>query len=273
MDLEYKSIKTRSGVTGYVQVGDSSQALILVVGYSGTIYHWNRDFIYELAKHYSVYLIDNRCVGLSTSTNPETLSGLATDIVDFIEAQNLDKPILAGWSFGGVCVSEVLKIRPDLTKYAALFGSVPHPSYISKEFYELTASAGKIDPGEFRRKMHYLFFSKPFTEESKIELAQSALPLRDYPYRFTSEARKLQDSIVDFWLTMPLDKERIAAIQTPVLILWAEDDLVMTKEAVNVWEEYLSNMTKIVYTDGGHFLLHQRGVQVAEDIYKFCSQV
>jgi len=269
MELEYTSIETKSGVTGYVQVGNHQQALILVVGYSGTIYHWNRDFVYELAKHYSVYLIDNRFVGLSSSTNPETLDGLAADIIDFIEVKKLDKPILAGWSFGGVCVSEVLKIRPGIAKCAALFGSVPHPSYISKEFYALTASEGKIDATEFRHEMYYLFFSRPFTEAAKTKLAQNSLPLKDYPYRFTSEARKLQDSVVEFWLKRPIDKERIALIQTPVLIIWAKDDLVMTEAAVDIWGKYLPHMQKIIYADGGHFLLHERGVEVAQDIYKF----
>lgn len=272
MDLEYKSIKTASGVTGYVQVGEHKQALILVVGYSGTIYHWNRNFVYELSKNYSVYLIDNRLVGMSVSSNQNSLFGMANDIIDFIEAIGLTKPILAGWSFGGACVLEVLKIRAKLVKCAILFSTVPHPSYLSKDFDDIIYSELNIGSEELRNKMHYLFFSKPFNVDERIGIIQSLLPIRNYPYRFTAEARELQNSIVEFWRNNPLDGDRLASIKDSVLILWAEDDLVVHQDLFEVWEKYLPNLKKIIYKSGGHFLLHERGIEVARDIDSFCKE-
>lgn len=100
-NLEYKIITTKHGQTGYVQLG-SGEPLIMIVGYSGNLLHWNSELIYSLARKYTVYLPDNRLIGLSYSSNNESMNGMADDIADFIEAIGFTSAHICGWSMGGI---------------------------------------------------------------------------------------------------------------------------------------------------------------------------
>lgn len=106
--LKYNIVETLNGQTGYLKLG-SGRPLIMLVGYSGNLLHWNSEFIYKLAESYTVYLPDNRLVGLTKSSNPESMEGMAQDSIDFIKALDLEKPIICGWSMGGNCTSHSLR--------------------------------------------------------------------------------------------------------------------------------------------------------------------
>lgn len=264
--LEYQSINTASGQTGFCKLG-SGPALILAVGYSGTLFHWNRDFIYELARHFTVYLPDNRKIGLSDSTNPASMLGLAQDLVDFIEALQLNKPYLFGWSMGGVITQTVLRHFPEILGGVVLLATIPHATYTNREFLQLVANAGNMPGNHFREQLYGMFFSENPRAELKQFITNSALPIADYSYRFTDEARALQDYAVITWEGM--DGQLLSRINVPALILWARDDLVVGAEASQLLANFIPDAKLIVYPRGGHFFLHKNPVATARDIINY----
>jgi pimeloyl-ACP methyl ester carboxylesterase len=264
--LDYKSIKTASGVTGYAETGVGIP-LILVVGYSGTLFHWNSQFVIELAKSHHVYLIDNRKIGLSKSNNPETIAGFALDVVDFIQAMGLNQPIIAGWSMGGVVVQELLKTHEHIVSSAVLLATLPNMSYMVPGFHELLINSHIYESGEFRQKLYYYFFSKTDTYQVKDIITSNALKFNDYQYRFTSEAKALQDAVVPVWGGITTDE--LNKIQIPVLLLWAKDDAVVIADAVQFLCTRIKQAKMIVYSAGGHFLIQTNPTQIARDINNF----
>ena len=80
-DYEYRVAKIKSGQVGYLAIGDDSLApMILLVGYSGNLLHWNKQFVENLAKHYRVYLFvvwQLMCLSLYSHYNLTQLTSLA----------------------------------------------------------------------------------------------------------------------------------------------------------------------------------------------------
>lgn len=56
----------------------------------------------ELSKNFTVYSIDSRDHGQSTRTNELSYDMMAEDIISFINELKLDKPIIYGFSDGGI---------------------------------------------------------------------------------------------------------------------------------------------------------------------------
>lgn len=266
--LEYKSVKTNSGACGYVELGNGPP-LIMVVGYTGTLFHWHGKFVHELAKYFRVYLVDNRKIGLSDSNNEESMSGFAKDIADFIDAMKLQKPYLLGWSMGGSAIQEFLKTYQDKVGAAILLASVPHMSYTNREFFEFISNNAGMSAEEYRRKIYYYFFSHHQYQSTKDEIAANALNFSNYKYRFEPAAKSLQDKAIQAWPGM--GAADLAGIKIPVLLMWAKNDLVVTEEAVIFHADHLPLAKLIIYSGGGHFLLHENYQQCANDIISFIS--
>jgi len=264
--LEYKSIKTRSGSCGYATIGEGTP-LIMVVGYTGTLFHWHGKFVHELAKHYTVYLIDNRKIGLSDSDNEESMPGFARDIVDFIDALSLKKPCILGWSMGGVAVQELLRNHPDKIKAAILLATVPAIPYTNSDFFNFVRDAEKVSADEYRKGIYYYFFSHNQHEKTKDELTSNAIKFKNYSYRFDMAARTLQDRVIANWPGMSADD--LAKIQVPTLLLWAKNDLVVPESAGLCFVNNLPQAKLVIYPSGGHFLLQENYKQIANDIINF----
>lgn len=133
VNLEYDFISTKNGQTGYSVVGNGSP-LIMLVGYSGNLLHWNSEFIFQLASKFKVYLVDNRLIGLTKSSNEASINGLAQDAIDFIDAMDLDSAIVCGWSMGGVIAQAMALQYPEKIKGISLIASqiivIPEMIYV-----------------------------------------------------------------------------------------------------------------------------------------------
>lgn len=264
--LDYQTVKTVNGQVGFCKLG-SGPALVLVVGYSGTLFHWNRDFIYELARHFTVYLPDNRKIGLSDSDNPDSMLGLAQDLVDFIHALNLYQPYMFGWSMGGAVTQTILRHFPNILGGVVLLATIPHATYTNHEFIQLVANASNMQGNHFREQLYGMFFSENPRAELKEFISNSALPIHGYSYRFNEEARQLQDFAVISWDGM--DENSLAQITVPALILWARDDRVVAGKASRFLANFIPDAKLIVYPSGGHFFLHKNPLKSARDIVNF----
>ena len=56
----------------------------------------------ELSKKFSVYAIDSRCHGKSSKTNELSYGLMMEDVASFIKELKLEKPLLYGFSDGGI---------------------------------------------------------------------------------------------------------------------------------------------------------------------------
>ncbi len=264
-ELEYKLVKTKHGQAGYVSIG-SGQPLIMLVGYSGNLLHWNSELVYRLAEKFTVYLPDNRRVGLSESSNDLSMEGLAQDVVDFIEALELNKSLLCGWSMGGIIAQALAYERADLISGMVLIVSQPDYSYTMGGLHTLVRNLRENPGRENREKLTELFFSELPSIEFRKYLAKSILHIAGYVYPYNEHAQKLQDQSVKNWLQQA---ERLDTLDLPVLITTARNDMVTKPEASWYLHTKLKNSKLISYPTGGHFFMHRYALELADEIIDY----
>ncbi len=268
--LEYFAQKTKNGQVGYVTCG-KGKPLILIVGYSGTLFHWNAKFIEHLAEYYTLYLIDNRKIGLSESSNSQDIQGFATDVVDFIVAKNLDKPLIFGWSMGGVITQELAKSHADIIAGIVLFATIPQLNYVKFDFISLLTKSTELSEEEFKIRLYGFFFSEKPRLSLKDYVTNHVLNFANYNYRFSDEARDLQHLAIASWGGM--DEQMLQSINLPVLILKARDDMVVKDESGEFLLNNLPNSKLIIYPRGGHFLVHSAPQEISNDIHNFFNSL
>ncbi len=108
------SVTTDEGVRLEVlDWGGSGRPLVLLAG-GGNTAHVFDDFAPKLAASFHVYGITRRGFGASTFVALEGgANRLGQDVLAVIDALKLDRPVLAGHSFGGAELSAVANSRPN----------------------------------------------------------------------------------------------------------------------------------------------------------------
>jgi pimeloyl-ACP methyl ester carboxylesterase len=94
-----------------------------------------------LKKHFTVYLVDSRDHGKSQKVPVLRYEDMADDIAAFIQELKIEKPVLYGFSDGGI-IGLLLAIRyPHLLSALVISGANVHPKGI-KARYRLVMQAG-----------------------------------------------------------------------------------------------------------------------------------
>src|ERR1700757_2075676 len=84
---------------------------------------WGPRTIDSLAQQHRVIAFNNRGVGGSKGTTPDTIDDMATDAVAFIRALGLRKTDLLGFSLGGFIAQVIAQKHPDLVRRMILAGT------------------------------------------------------------------------------------------------------------------------------------------------------
>ncbi len=99
--FESRFIQTRDLNVHYLKEG-SGPAIILLHGWPQTSYLW-RNQIDSLAKHFTVYAPDNRGFGLTDKPRVRiTRDLLARDVINFMDALNIQDAAVVGHDWGGI---------------------------------------------------------------------------------------------------------------------------------------------------------------------------
>ena len=115
-----------NGVILYYEKQGSGPPLVLLHGNGedGRIFDRTAEV---LAPHYTVYTIDSRCHGKSSRNVPLSYDLMAADVLAFSKALKLEKPVICGFSDGGI-VALLAAIRaPELPGALIACGSQYHP--------------------------------------------------------------------------------------------------------------------------------------------------
>lgn len=96
----------------YKKIG-SGQPLLVLHGLMGMLDNWQTP-AKELAKHFEVYLIDQRNHGHSPHTEDFSYQHLAQDIFEFIFSHHLVDPHILGHSMGGKAAMQFAQENPQM---------------------------------------------------------------------------------------------------------------------------------------------------------------
>ncbi|WP_369260380.1 alpha/beta fold hydrolase [Streptomyces sp. R35] len=104
---------------------DDGVPLILLNHLSAVLDNWDPRVVDGLAARRRVITYDNRGVGASGGSTPDTIEAMARDTVLFIRALGYDRVDLLGLSMGGFVAQVVAAQEPDLVRKMILAGTGP----------------------------------------------------------------------------------------------------------------------------------------------------
>ena len=106
-------ITSRTGVTLNYEVSGEGDPLLLIMGTSGSMMLWG-ETVSRLAEHYRVIAFDNR--GLGGSGRGEgaiTIASMAEDASALLEALDVPRAHIMGWSLGSAVAQELALAHPE----------------------------------------------------------------------------------------------------------------------------------------------------------------
>src|SRR5260370_34331513 len=97
--------------------------IVLLHDLTAVIDDWDPRTIDSLAQKHRVISFNNRGVGGSEGTTPDTIEDMATDAGAFVRALGLSKTDLLGFSLGGFIAQVIAQQHPDLARRLILAGT------------------------------------------------------------------------------------------------------------------------------------------------------
>lgn len=115
-----------NGINMHYEVFGEGKPIILIHG-NGEDYKIFDKLIEKLEPKFKVYAIDSRCHGESEDTPEISYSLMTDDVIAFIKAFNIEKPILYGFSDGGIVGLMVAIKRPKILSKLIISGAQLNP--------------------------------------------------------------------------------------------------------------------------------------------------
>src|SRR2546429_1919212 len=109
----------------YRDLREGDVPLVLLQHFRGNLDNWDPALVDTLAADRRVIAFDNAGVGATTGTTPSTVEAMAHDAIAFLEALELERVDLLGFSIGSFVAQEIALIRPDLLRRLVLASSAP----------------------------------------------------------------------------------------------------------------------------------------------------
>ena len=132
-----------NGIDIFYEVRGSGAPLLMLHGNGETHAIFN-EAANLLARYYSVYTPDTRGHGASSAVSEYHYQDMASDVICFIQALGLDRPILYGFSDGGITALLVAQQRPDLVSRVIASGANACPEGLTEDFLaEIRAAEAK----------------------------------------------------------------------------------------------------------------------------------
>jgi len=259
----------------YRELGDGDVPFVLLQHFRGNLDNWDPALVDALATDRRVISFDNVGVGATTGETPNTIEAMAHDAIAFIEALNLQRIDLLGFSIGSFVAQEIALIRPDLLRRVVLASSAPQgaagmhgwaPEVIGAVGTPETSPQGYLE----------VFFAATDTSRQAGQQAAGRIfggrsTDRDEPT--TWQTRQAQYDAVCAW-GIPNHSllERVSAIDLPVFVANGDSDPMILPRYSHLLAGLLPDARLKIYPDSAHGFLFQHHGQFAADVHSFLEE-
>ncbi|MHA1930986.1 MAG: alpha/beta fold hydrolase [Promethearchaeota archaeon] len=274
----------------YETFGDpSDKPLLLINGLGSQMINWDEGFIQCLVEHgFFVIQFDNRDVGLSTKIEetgepdmmqaylaiqagkpfepPYTVEDMADDAVGLLDALNIEKAHICGFSMGGTIVQVIAYRHPtrvlSLTSISSSTGNPDIPRG-DPEVGRVMATPAPPDRDGYveyyvklRRLLNGSIF--PYDEVKNRDYAGRAYDRSFYPPGISRQSLAL--------MIGGNRKSKLASITVPTLIIHGADDPIVRVEGGKDTHEAIPGSELIIIEGMGHFIPPETWERISDAI-------
>jgi len=256
--VEWKDVPTCAIDVGgvpfaYRELGpDSGVPVIFLHHLMAVLDDWDPRIIDGIAAHRRVIAFDNRGVGASGGSVPETIEEMGRDAIAFIRALGLKQVDLFGFSLGGGVAQMVALQAPELVRRMILAGTGPRGGGGIDEINRIALIAYLKAALTWSDPRNFLFF--PRTPEGKraakdyFSRLKERTENRDKPISLQARGAQLK-AIKTAGLSAPDDLSRITQ---PVFVANGDRDLMVKSSHSADMARRMPNAKLTIYPDSGH---------------------
>jgi len=206
----------------YIEAGAGDRAMVFVPGWTMTAEVWREQIPYFAARDFRVLAIDPRSHGQTTRTEDgNTYYQQAADLLAFLRALRIDRPVLVGWSAGVAVLLEYLageEVRiPE--RIVLVDGGVmgfkgdDYPSGMTMQQARSVLLSIQDSRAKFTEQFVKGMFKTPQTASLLAEITQASMKVPT-------------GTMVSLWMDLFTGDRRpvLARVRVPTLIVMAQDN-------------------------------------------------
>jgi pimeloyl-ACP methyl ester carboxylesterase len=256
---------TAGGVTyAYRELGPKTGVpVIFLTHLAAVLDNWDPRVVDGIAAKHRVITFDNRGVGASTGSTPDTIQAMAKDAITFIRALGLAEVDLLAFSLGGMIAQVIVQDEPQLVRRLILAGTGP----AGGEGIEKVTAISNRDVLRglltFQDPKQFLFFTRTPNgrRAGKEFLARLKERTKNRDKAISLRSYRAQLKAIHRWgLETPAD---LSTIEQPVLVVNGESDRMVPAKNSSDLARRLPNSELVIYPDAGHggiFQFHEQFV-------------
>jgi len=251
----------------YRELGPKSGVPVIFLNHlAAELDRWDPRVVDGIAARHHVIVFDNRGIGVSEGSTPDSVEAMAHDAIAFIRALGFDRVDLLGFSLGGF-ISQVIALEaPQLLRRIILAGTGPAGGVGIDKVTRVTIRDMLKAALTLKHPEYYLFFTgtangRRSARDFLRRLSERTVH-RDKPVSIG--AFRSQLSAIHAWGRKAPDD--LSRIKQPVLVANGDrDKMVPSSNSVDMARR-LPNAQLVIYDDAGHggiFQYHQDFVEKA----------
>jgi pimeloyl-ACP methyl ester carboxylesterase len=233
---------------------------VFLVHLAANLDNWDPRIVDAIAQERHVIAFDNRGVGGSTGTVPDTIEAMAADAATFIRALGHERVDIFAFSLGGMVAQALVLEHPELVRRLVLTGTGPKGGKDMDKVTRTTyldivrATLTRSDPKEF------LFFNRSATgkQAAKAFIRRLGERTTDRDRDVSLPAFRTQlKAIRAYGRSTPAD---LSTITQPTLIANGDHDRMVPSVLSHDLHRRIRGSKLMIYPDSGHggiFEFHQ----------------
>ncbi|HUU74757.1 MAG TPA: alpha/beta hydrolase [Methanoregulaceae archaeon] len=237
---------------------------ILINGFGSTMDMWNPPVLEALSSKNRVVIFDNRGIGYSgSSEKPYSISLFAGDTQKLMEALNIARAHILGFSMGGMIAQELALGHSELVQTLIILSSDCGGSQAVKmhpDVWEVVTDKSGSIVEQAERMFSVLF---------------PPIWLHDHdPWEYCTEVYETtpEENIARQAETLALWEgtfHRLPGIQAPTLVVTGTDDVIIPAENASILVRRIPSAWLVQFRNGGHGLTYQFPVEFSKVVMTF----
>jgi pimeloyl-ACP methyl ester carboxylesterase len=215
----------------------------------------------HMARHVEAHAVD--LPGHGESDKPMvsyTPAFLATEILHYMDAENIDKAVLVGNSLGGRVSLEIAARWPDRVEKLVLYAPAMAPikDRALLPLLRLVPSYVGMIPAVFNRRAAELVVSTFLGKSQRTSPALLEAAIDDFLRIYSSPGarRALYSALRAYLLAPPFGEDgfwnSLEKITAPALFIWGRFDPLISWKYSRMTAKTVEHAVSVIYEDGGH---------------------
>jgi pimeloyl-ACP methyl ester carboxylesterase len=248
-------VRTADGTVSYRSIGRGATVL-LIMGYSGSMDQWQPAFVDRLARSHRVVIFDNAGIG-GTSMLPGalTIGGMADQTAAFITALHLGRPVVLGWSMGGMIAQALAVLHPGEVGHLVLAATLPGNGRATLPSSSAAAALTNPSAADAGALLDLLFPpNRPNDGAAYIRA------ITEYPHFFLAPPAvdTAQLKAIDLWVSgKDPAGAGITRLHMPVLVADGAEDALVPAANDREMARVIPHAQLVLYPDASHGFLFQ----------------